>query len=36
MIPGARFELLERAGHFPHHEQPKLFAERVMAFATGK
>jgi pimeloyl-ACP methyl ester carboxylesterase len=36
MIPGARFELMERAGHFPHHEQPKLFAERVMAFASGK
>jgi pimeloyl-ACP methyl ester carboxylesterase len=36
MIPGACFELIERAGHFPHQEQPKLFAERVMAFAGGK
>jgi pimeloyl-ACP methyl ester carboxylesterase len=36
MIPGARFEIIERAGHFPHQEQPKVFAERVMAFASGK
>jgi pimeloyl-ACP methyl ester carboxylesterase len=36
MIPGARFELIERAGHFPHQEQPKLFAERVMAFSNDK
>jgi pimeloyl-ACP methyl ester carboxylesterase len=36
MIPGARFELIERAGHFPHQEQPKVFAERVMAFVGGK
>ena len=35
-IPGARFEPVERAGHFPHQEQPKVFAERVMAFAGGK
>jgi pimeloyl-ACP methyl ester carboxylesterase len=33
MIPGARFETVERAGHFPHEEQPKLFAEKVLAFA---
>ncbi len=33
MIPGARFEPIERAGHFPHQEQPKVFAERVLAFA---
>jgi pimeloyl-ACP methyl ester carboxylesterase len=33
MIKGARFEPLERAGHFPHQEQPKVFAERVLAFA---
>ena len=32
-IPGARFELIEKAGHFPHLEQPKRFAERVLAFA---
>jgi pimeloyl-ACP methyl ester carboxylesterase len=36
LIPGARFELIERAGHFPHQEQPKVFAARVMAFAGGK
>jgi pimeloyl-ACP methyl ester carboxylesterase len=35
-IPGARFEPIERAGHFPHLEQPKLFADRVFAFADGK
>jgi pimeloyl-ACP methyl ester carboxylesterase len=34
MIPGARFEMIERAGHFPDHEQPKVFAERVLAFAN--
>ncbi len=33
MIPGARFEMIERAGHFPHQEQPKAFAEKVLAFA---
>lgn len=32
-IPGARFELIDKAGHFPHLEQPQLFAERVLAFA---
>jgi pimeloyl-ACP methyl ester carboxylesterase len=32
-IPGARFELIDKAGHFPHIEQPQLFAERVLAFA---
>ena len=36
MIPGARFEPIDRAGHFPHQEQPKVFAERVLAFAAGK
>jgi pimeloyl-ACP methyl ester carboxylesterase len=35
-VPGARFELIERAGHFPDHEQPKLFAERVTAFARAQ
>jgi len=33
MIPGARFETIERAGHFPHEEQPKVFVDRVLAFA---
>jgi pimeloyl-ACP methyl ester carboxylesterase len=32
-IPGARFELIERAGHFPHVEQPEEFARRVLEFA---
>jgi len=31
-IPGARFETIERAGHFPHLEQPEKFAERIFAF----
>jgi pimeloyl-ACP methyl ester carboxylesterase len=33
-IPGARFELVERAGHFPHLEQPEAFASRVLEFAA--
>ena len=36
MIPGARFETIERAGHFPHQEQPPIFAKRVLAFMDGK
>jgi pimeloyl-ACP methyl ester carboxylesterase len=36
MIPSARFEMIDRAGHFPHQEQPKVFAERVFAFMGGK
>jgi pimeloyl-ACP methyl ester carboxylesterase len=36
MVPGARFEPIARAGHFPHEEQPKIFADRVMAFIGGK
>jgi pimeloyl-ACP methyl ester carboxylesterase len=36
MISGARFELIERAGHFPHQEQPKVFAQKVMAFVNSK
>ena len=31
-IPGARLELIERAGHFPHREQPEAFVERVRKF----
>ena len=31
-IPGARFEPIERAGHFPHLEQPQQFADKVFAF----
>jgi len=33
-IPGARFELIDKAGHFPHIEQPQVFADRVLAFAS--
>jgi pimeloyl-ACP methyl ester carboxylesterase len=35
-IPAARFEPIERAGHFPHLEQPQLFADKVFAFVEGK
>jgi pimeloyl-ACP methyl ester carboxylesterase len=31
-IPGARLEIIPRAGHFPHWEQPEAFAERLSAF----
>ncbi len=34
-IAGARFETIERAGHFPHLEQPEEFARRVLAFANA-
>ena len=36
MIAGARFEPIDHAGHFPDHEQPKIFAEKVLAFAKAK
>jgi len=32
-IPNTRFEPIEQAGHFPHIEQPQVFADRVFAFA---
>jgi pimeloyl-ACP methyl ester carboxylesterase len=35
MIPDARFEAIERAGHFPHLEQPDEFARRALAFAEA-
>ncbi len=35
-IPGARFELIERAGHFPHLERPDAFARATLAFIGGK
>src|SRR5215813_2243957 len=34
-IPGARFETIERAGHYPHIEQPDEFARRIAAFTRG-
>ena len=36
MIPGARFETIERAGHFPHQEQPKIFVEKVLQFMESE
>jgi pimeloyl-ACP methyl ester carboxylesterase len=35
LIPGARFETIEQAGHFPHLEQPDEFARRVLGFAQA-
>lgn len=35
-IPGARLETVERAGHYPHIEQPDEFARRALAFAEQK
>ncbi len=32
LIPGSRFELIERAGHHPEIEQPEAFVEQVAAF----
>lgn len=34
-IAGARFETIERAGHYPHIEQPEEFARRVFTFTQG-
>jgi pimeloyl-ACP methyl ester carboxylesterase len=35
-IPGARLETIDRAGHFPHLEQPAALVERIERFlATG-
>jgi len=34
-IPGARLAPIERAGHFPHLEQPDEFARRIFAFVDG-
>jgi pimeloyl-ACP methyl ester carboxylesterase len=33
-IPGAKFESIEGAGHFPHLERPKPFAAQALAFAA--
>jgi pimeloyl-ACP methyl ester carboxylesterase len=35
-VPGARFEPINRAGHFPHEEQPDEFAEKIFAFVGFK
>jgi pimeloyl-ACP methyl ester carboxylesterase len=34
-IPGAVFAPVDKAGHFPHLEQPQVFADRVLAFAKS-
>ena len=31
-IKGARFELIERCGHYPHIERPDVFAQKILAF----
>ena len=35
-IPGARFELIERAGHYPYIEAPDAFARAIFAFMQGQ
>ena len=35
-LPRGQFELIERAGHYPHLEQPEEFARRVYAFTNAK
>ena len=35
LITGAKLESIEKAGHFPHLEQPEEFARRVLAFAAA-
>jgi pimeloyl-ACP methyl ester carboxylesterase len=34
-IPGARFELIERAGHFPYLEQPDAFVHTLSEWLVG-
>ncbi len=35
-IPGARLELVDRAGHFPHLEQPEAVVELIKTFGRGR
>ncbi len=35
-IPGARFETVDRAGHFPHIEEPGAFVERIRGFIAER
>jgi pimeloyl-ACP methyl ester carboxylesterase len=35
-IPGARFETIAGAGHFPHIEEPSALVERVRTFIGGR
>jgi pimeloyl-ACP methyl ester carboxylesterase len=34
LIPGAQFELIEQAGHYPHRERPDLFAKKIVDFVA--
>ena len=34
LIPGAQFELIEAAGHYPHLERPDLFAQKIVDFVA--
>ena len=34
-VPGAKFETIEGAGHFPHLEQSQAFAQAVLAFVES-
>jgi pimeloyl-ACP methyl ester carboxylesterase len=36
LIPGARFEAIDAAGHHPELEQPPAFADRVARFLVGR
>jgi pimeloyl-ACP methyl ester carboxylesterase len=36
LIPGARLQTIDGAGHFPHLERPEAFAERVAAFLATR
>jgi pimeloyl-ACP methyl ester carboxylesterase len=35
-IPGARFEMIAGAGHFPHVEEPAALVARIGAFMSGR
>ena len=35
-LPNAKFETIDKAGHFPHVEQVQEFARRTLAFIEGK
>ena len=35
-IPGARFETIDRAGHFPHIEEPAALVDRVRGFLAER
>jgi len=36
LIPNARLEVLEKAGHFPHLDEPERFAELIREFTGGQ